>query len=97
MYKNTCKSVFFFYILFQCAYTQTQKQTLTYAWNALHWDLSYSLFEAGETRVNLSDLALFPLNQFLNNLLTFSNLSHKKHTDMFTKMKKNKVCFNENF
>ena len=45
------------------------KHTLTYAWNALHWDLSHALFEAGETGVNLPDLTLFPLNQLLNYLL----------------------------
>lgn len=44
-------------------------QTLTDAWNALHWDLSYTLFEAGETWVNLPDLTLFPLNQLLDDLL----------------------------
>lgn len=42
--------------------------TLTYAWDALHRDLSYSLFEAGETWVNFSDLALFPLNELLDDL-----------------------------
>lgn len=43
--------------------------THTYAWNALHRDLSHTLFEAGESWVNLPDLALFPLNQLLYNLI----------------------------
>lgn len=46
-----------------------QSSALTYAWNALHWDLSHTLFEAGEAWVNLPDLALFPLNQLLYNLI----------------------------
>lgn len=44
-------------------------QTLTYAGNALHRDLPYALFEAGQAWVNLPDLDLFPLYQLLNNLL----------------------------
>lgn len=50
--------------------------THTYAWNALHRDLSHTLFEAGESWVNLPDLALFPLNQLLYNLLRHLRFTH---------------------
>ena len=54
--------------VFKTFFSSLYTKTLTYARNALYWDLSYSLFEAGETWVNLPDLALFPLNQLLNDL-----------------------------
>lgn len=47
---------------------------LTYSWDALHWDLPHSFFEAGQTGVDLPDLTLFFLNQLLNNLSNHNEL-----------------------
>lgn len=44
------------------------RRRLTDARDALHWDLPDALLEAGEPGVDLPDLALLPLNQFLNDL-----------------------------
>ena len=43
--------------------------TLTNAGNTLHRDLADSLLEAGEARVHLPDLALFPLDELLDDLI----------------------------
>lgn len=45
-----------------------ETQTLTYAGNTLHGDLSHALLEAGQARVDFPDLTLFPLDQLLDDL-----------------------------
>lgn len=45
-----------------------EEKSRTYARNAFYGDLSDSLLKTGKTWVDFSDLGLFPLNEFLDDL-----------------------------
>lgn len=66
--KKTKKKTTYECILARLYRYCAETQTLTYAGNTLHGDLSHALLEAGQARVDFPDLTLFPLDQLLDDL-----------------------------